>query len=162
MLGAFLLGKNRYAQGCAKLERPIFITSRQLEYFSKEELEKQIAYPINYWPLAITKELIDNGLDACEAVPVLPLIIVTVDGQRITVADNADSGLPETTLTRSQDYAVTVSNKAHYKSPLRGRQGNALKTVWAAPFVFNGGCEGDGKGRIEIVTPSYAVEFSPT
>lgn len=142
----------------ARLERSTFITSRQLEYFSRDELGKQIGHDIEVWPLAITKELIDNALDACEAIPVPPQITVTVEGDRISVADNAGTGLPEDTLKDSQNYAVTVSNKAHYKSPLRGRQGNALKTVWAAPFVFNGGSEGGGEGRIEVVTPSYAYE----
>jgi DNA topoisomerase VI subunit B len=131
-----------------------------MEYFSPEELTKQIGHDIDLWPIAITKELIDNALDACEAIPVTPLIIVTVEGDRISVADNAGNGLPESTLTRSQDYAVTVSNKAHYKSPLRGRQGNALKTVWAAPFVYNGGSETGGTGRIEVVTPFYAYEVT--
>lgn len=117
----------------ARLERETFITSRQMEYFSPDELTKQIGHDIYLWPIAITKELIDNALDACEAIPVSPQITVTVDGGRISVADNAGDGLPESTLTGSLDYNVTVSNKAHYKAPLRGRQGNALKTVWAAP-----------------------------
>ncbi len=139
----------------ARLERLTFSTSRQMEYFSPEELTKQIGHDIEQWPLAITKELIDNALDACEAIPVAPLITVTLDGDRISVADNA-KGLPESTLLGSQDYAVTVSDKAHYRAPLRGRQGNALKTVWAAPFVYNG-CRESGSGRVEVVTPSYAV-----
>jgi DNA topoisomerase VI subunit B len=140
----------------ARLERSTFTTSREMEYFSPEELTKQIGHEIDLWPLAITKELIDNALDACEAIPVPPLITVTLDGDRISVADNA-KGLPESTLVGSQDYAVNVSDKAHYKAPLRGRQGNALKTVWAAPFVYNGGRESGGFGRVEVVTPSYAV-----
>jgi len=141
----------------ARLERWTFSTSREMEYFSPEELTKQIGHDIDLWPLAITKELIDNSLDACEAIPIPPLITVTLDGDQISVADNA-KGLPESTLVGSQDYAVTVSDKAHYKAPLRGRQGNALKTVWAAPFVYNGGCEGGGSGRVVVVTPSYAFE----
>jgi len=142
----------------ARLERCTFSTSRQLEYFTPDELTKQIGHDIDLWPLAITKELIDNALDACEAIPVPPSIIVTVDDDRISVADNAGDGLPESTLRKSQNYSVTVSNKAHYKSPMRGRQGNALKTVWAAPFVYyakNGG----GHGGVEVVTPAYAYQL---
>jgi hypothetical protein len=30
-----------------------------------------------------------------------------------------------------------VSDKSYYVSPTRGQQGNALKTLWAAPFVFH-------------------------
>lgn len=142
-----------------RLERTTFKVSRELEYFSQDELSKQIGHDIDVWPLAITKELIDNALDACEAVPVPPLVTVTVEGDRVSVADNAGTGLKESTLRGSLDYTITVSDKAHYKSPLRGRQGNALKTVWAAPFVYNGGCEGGGQGRIEVVTPSYAYQI---
>jgi DNA topoisomerase VI subunit B len=149
--------KQKSPKPLARLERTTFTQSRELEYFSPEELTKQIGHEFDLWPIAITKELIDNALDACEAIPVQPQIIVTVDGDRISVADNAN-GLPEATFRASQDYSVTVSDKTHYKSPLRGRQGNALKTVWAAPFVFNGGCEGGGQGRVEVVTPSYAYE----
>lgn len=142
-----------------RLERSTFKVSRELEYFSQDELSKQIGHDINVWPLAITKELIDNALDACEAIPVSPLITVTVEGDRVAVADNAGTGLKESTLRGSLDYTITVSDKAHYKSPVRGRQGNALKTVWAAPFVYNGGCEGDGQGRIQVITPSYAYQI---
>lgn len=144
-----------------RLVRSTFTTSRELEYFTPEELTKQIGHSLDQWPEAITKELIDNALDACEEFPNLaPLVTVTVDGNRITVGDNAgDTGLPEDTLKNAQDYGVTVSTKAHYKAPLRGRQGNALKTVWAAPYVYNGGGN-EGIGRVEIVTPKYAYEIT--
>jgi DNA topoisomerase VI subunit B len=126
-----------------------------MEYFTVDGLTKEIAHGIESWPKAITKELIDNSLDACEAIPVTPLIEVTIDDNKISVADNAGEGLPEATLQGSQNYEQTVSNKALYVSPLRGRQGNALKTVWAAPYVYNG-----NSGRIQIVTPSYARELN--
>lgn len=142
-----------------RLERATFKVSRELEYFSQDELSKQIGHDIDVWPLAITKELIDNALDACEAIHVPPLITVTVEGDRVSVTDNAGPGLKESTLRGSLDYTITVSDKAHYKSPLRGRQGNALKTVWAAPFVYNGGLEGRGEGRIEVITPSFAYQI---
>ena len=38
---------------------------RALEYLSENELTKQIGYPRHLWPLAIAKELLDNGLDNC-------------------------------------------------------------------------------------------------
>jgi DNA topoisomerase VI subunit B len=94
-----------------------------MEYFTVEGLTKEIAHGIDLWPKAITKELIDNSLDACEEIPVTPLIEVSIDDTRISVADNAGDGLPEATLRRSQDYEQTVSSKALYVSPLRGKQG---------------------------------------
>ena len=139
-----------------RLERTTFTASRKMEYFTVDGLTKEIAHGIELWPKAITKELIDNSLDACEESSVTPLIKVTIDDTRISVADNAGDGLPEATLRGSQDYEQTVSNKALYVSPLRGKQGNALKTVWAAPYVYSGG----NTGRVQIVTPSYAREIT--
>ncbi len=89
------------------------------------------------WPLALTKELIDNALDACETASVSPVITVTLDGASVTVADNGP-GLPEATLTKSLDYASRTSDKSYYVSPTRGQLGNALKCMWAGPFVYSG------------------------
>src|SRR5205807_337463 len=47
---------------------------------------------------------------------------------------------------RSLDYNRRVSDKVHYVSPTRGQLGNALKCVWAAPFVAGGG----GRGVVEV------------
>src|SRR5262249_23375936 len=38
----------------------------------------------------------------------------------------------------SLDYNVRVSDKSLYVTPTRGQLGNALKCVWAAPFVAHG------------------------
>ena len=48
------------------LDRQTFTLSRALEFFSERELITQIGYDRNWWPIALTKELIDNALDACE------------------------------------------------------------------------------------------------
>jgi hypothetical protein len=40
-----------------------------------------------------------------------------------------------------------VSDKAHYVSPTRGQLGNALKCVWAAPYVARGEA-----GFVEVTT----------
>jgi integrase len=129
----------------ARLERETFTTSRQMEYFSPDELTKQIGHDVDLWPIAITKELIDNALDACEAIPVSPLITVTLEGERISVADNAGDGLPEPTLTGSLDYNVTVSNKAS-PSQIEAWQTELLKrvgksTVASARTVLFGACK---------------------
>ncbi len=55
-------------------------------------------------------------------------------------------GLPEATLRAALDFTVTVSDKALYASPSRGQQGNALKTIIAAPFAASGG----EKGRVIV------------
>lgn len=138
------------AKATPKLERATFGTSRLMEYFTVKELKMQIGCGPEKWPLAITKELIDNALDSCETVSVPPFVTVSLDGERVTVADNGP-GLPEKTLRRSLDYTETVSDKAHYISPTRGQLGNALKCLWSAPWVYGG-----EQAQVDIVTPSYA------
>jgi hypothetical protein len=66
-------------------------------------------------------------------------------------------GLPEATLTRSLDYEVRVSDKAHYVSPTRGQQGNALKSLWAAPYVASGEA-----GYVEVVTGGMTHRIAVT
>lgn len=128
------------------LERTTFETSRLLEFFSEKELQMQIGFQPSWWPLALVKELIDNSLDACESAGITPEIDVVIEPDFVTVKDNGP-GLPPGTLERSLDYAIRVSDKANYVSPTRGQLGNALKCLWAAPYVANG-----DYGHIEVTT----------
>jgi DNA topoisomerase VI subunit B len=123
-------------------ERTTFTINRALEFFSEKELTMQIGHPRHMWPIALVKELIDNALDACEGGTTgAPEITVIVESDAVTVSDNGP-GLPLATLRKSLNYAVRVSDKAYYVSPTRGQLGNALKCVWAAPFVVSGGEHG--------------------
>ncbi len=133
----------------ATLQRSTFSTSRALEFFSEKELQMQIGRSPRLWPIVLLKELVDNALDACEQAGIAPEITVTVDPDCVTVQDNGP-GLPLDTLRASLDYMVRVSNKSHYVSPTRGAQGNALKTVWAAPFVMCG-----ERGRVEVAAHGH-------
>ncbi len=128
------------------LNRETFKTDRALEFFSEKELQMQIGHPRQLWPLAIVKELIDNSLDACETARILPEIEVTVNEDFVSVQDNGP-GLAVKTLKHSLNYMIRVSDKSHYVSPTRGQLGNALKCVWAVPFVLNG-----EQGLIDVVT----------
>ncbi len=116
--------------------RRTFVISRGLEYFTEAELRMQIGASRDAWRVAILKELIDNALDASE-VGSAPEIDVEVDEDGIIVADNGP-GIPAETIERSLDYNVRVSDKLGYIAPTRGRLGNALKVIWAAPFVATG------------------------
>jgi DNA topoisomerase VI subunit B len=116
------------------LSRQTFETSRLAEFFTEKELRQQIGYGPEAWPLALLKELVDNALDACETAGVPPEITADLEDDVLTVADNGP-GIPAEVVERSLDYLVRVSDKAHYVSPTRGQLGNALKTVWAAPYV---------------------------
>ena len=118
----------------ASLERTAFSTNRVLEFFSEKELQMQIGHSMQDWPVALLKELIDNSLDACETAVIEPQIQIGLESDSITICDNGP-GLPAKILERSLDYLVHVSDKNHYISPTRGQLGNALKCVWAAPFI---------------------------
>lgn len=85
----------------------------------------------------VAKELMDNALDACETSGIAPEIALAVEEHfsgeaAITVTDNA-GGIPHDTVHGALDFHVLVSDKAAYRSPTRGAQGNALKTVFANP-----------------------------
>ena len=87
------------------------------------------------------KELVDNALDACETAGVAPEIGIAVDRDddtiTITVADNGP-GLPPDVLGRILDFNTRTSDKSRYRSPTRGAQGNALKTIVGIPTALGG------------------------
>jgi DNA topoisomerase VI subunit B len=138
------------------LERTTFHTSRLVEFFTEHELQRHIGFGKALWALALLKELIDNALDACEAAGVAPELDVLVEADALTVHDNGP-GLPRATLERSLDYLVRVSNKSYYVSPTRGRLGNALKCVWAAPYVVDG-----AQGHVEVTTDGMTHHIAVT
>jgi DNA topoisomerase VI subunit B len=125
------------------LKREIFETSRLSEYFNEKEMRAQIGMDKEYWPIAVLRELIDNSLDACEAAGIPPVIDVGIKGDTISVTDNG-KGIPAKTVKRSLDYLYRVSDKAYYIAPMRGQMGNALKVIYAVPYVCT------GKGYVEI------------
>ena len=118
------------------LQRETFETSRELEYFSEKELRSQIGHDMNFWPIVLLRELIDNSLDACEKKGITPVIEVEITDNYLSVADNGP-GIPLDIIRRSQDYLYRISDKAYYVSPTRGQMGNALKVIYAAPFVID-------------------------
>lgn len=126
-----------------------------MEFFSEKELAMQIGHDPDAWPLALLKELIDNGLDAAEnGAGEPPLLMIEVSDDAVSVHDNGP-GLPAATIDRSLDYTVRVSDKNHYVSPSRGQLGNALKCVYAAPYVAGGDL-----GRVDITTGGQRHEVT--
>jgi DNA topoisomerase VI subunit B len=128
----------------ALLKRATFCTSRLLDFASEKELVAQTGHQRSAWPLVLLKELVDNGIDACEELGIAPVITVKVDNFGITVEDNGP-GLPVETIKGVLDFSIRVSSREAYVSPTRGAQGNALKTIVAMPFVIDG-----ERGHIEI------------
>jgi hypothetical protein len=85
------------------------------------------------------KELVDNALDACETIGVAPRLLIDMyerdDRFTISIQDNG-SGIPPETVRRILNFQTRTSDKAAYRSPTRGAQGNALKTVLGMPCAF--------------------------
>jgi hypothetical protein len=134
--------------GALKLQRETFRTSRHLDYFSKDGLLAQTGHAVEEWPLVIIRECLDNAIDAAEEHDISPTISVVADANSITVTDNGP-GIPASTIEGVLDYTVRTSSRQAYVAPDRGKQGNALKTLVAMPWVVDrsGGClivEADG------------------
>ena len=139
-----------------RLRRTTFATKRVMEFFAEKELNMQLGHSRAMWPIALLKELLDNAIDAAELAGIAPEITVTLTLDGFSVDDNGP-GLPVETLERSLDYLVRVSDKAYYVSPTRGQLGNALKCVWAAPFVAGG-----TYGRVDVTTAGTRHQIEVT
>jgi DNA topoisomerase VI subunit B len=115
------------------LARTTFETSRAAEYFTPHELQAQTGQPASRFVEVVIKELLDNALDAAETAGARPIIALDVtynndDVTEIRVRDNGP-GIPPETVQRILDFSTRTSDKAAYRAPTRGAQGNALKTV---------------------------------
>jgi hypothetical protein len=146
-----------------QLTRVAFRVSRLMEFCSLRELQNQTGHAFYDWPLVVAKEVMDNGLDACEEAGVAPVITVSVDAGTISIQDNA-GGIDIETIIWILDYSVRVSSREAYVSPTRGAQGNALKTVLAMGYVLDrekSGNTDDAVGMTIIETRGvrHQIEF---
>src|SRR5215212_2394571 len=120
-----------------KLQRTTFEISRAAEYFDARQLSALVGVSQDEFSSVCLKELVDNSLDACEAAGVPPVVGIKVELDdeiiRLSVSDNGP-GIPHEVVRKVLDYNVRVSDKAAYRSPTRGAQGNALKTVIGIPY----------------------------
>lgn len=135
----------RRSEAKATLRRTTFEISREIEYFSEKELQRQVGHGKAWWPISLVKELVDNSLDACEVGEIRPEIEVEVNAEGFSVRDSGP-GISPAVIEGSLDFLKRVSDKTFYVSPTRGQLGNALKVVWAAPYVAH------GQGRVEVET----------
>jgi DNA topoisomerase VI subunit B len=103
-----------------KIERVAFVTSRLMEFCTEKELVAQTGHESGEWVRVIIKELIDNGIDACEEAEVAPVIKVTITTgrrrkpTRIVVEDNGP-GIPPATIAGPQSYMAAC--KADREEP---------------------------------------------
>jgi DNA topoisomerase 6 subunit A-like protein/histidine kinase/DNA gyrase B/HSP90-like ATPase len=132
-------GKGGVRMTAPVANRQVFSTSRAAEFLELRALQSQTGQPVDRFGGVILKELLDNALDAAESAGVVPDIevafLVVDDLMFITVADNGP-GLPAEVIERILDFNVTVSDKAAYRSPTRGMQGNAFKTIIGIPYAL--------------------------
>ena len=134
----------------SELKRTTFETSRAAEYFDARQLSALTGVAQNEFASVVLKELVDNALDAAETHGVAPEVGVKVEAEearysdgssrddgllRITVADNG-TGIPPETVRKVLNFETRTSDKAAYRSPTRGAQGNALKTVIGIPYAL--------------------------
>src|ERR671910_308787 len=122
-----------------KLQRTTFEISRAAEFFDARQLSALVGVSQDEFASVCLKELVDNSLDACETAGVPPVVGVKVEREddliRLSVSDNGP-GIPAEVVRKVLDYNVRVSDKAAYRSPTRGAQGNALKTVIGIPYAL--------------------------
>jgi DNA topoisomerase VI subunit B len=146
-----------------KLTRVDFRVSRLMEFCTKRELQNQTGHGVMQWPLVLSKELVDNALDACEEAEVAPVISIAVQPGSIVIEDNA-AGIKTSTIRSILDYTIRVSSREAYVSPTRGAQGNALKTILAMGYVLDreregGNDEAVGVTIIEARGIEHRIEF---
>jgi hypothetical protein len=149
----------------------MFQTSRALEYFTERELGYQTGHSRHDWPQVILKELMDNALDACEDASVAPEIEVgsrceklrgaqlgqTYSLFSISVQDNGP-GIEPGTIAKILNFLTRTSDKEAYVSPTRGAQGNALKTVFAIPYVLSTANPPEGISEIESQAVHHTIK----
>jgi hypothetical protein len=146
-----------------KIERVAFTTSRLMEFCNEKELVAQTGHEAHKWPQVVVKELVDNGIDACEERNTAPVIKVTITTgkpgkpTRIVIEDNGP-GIPHETISGIIDYNIRISSREAYISPTRGRQGNALKSLLPMAYVLGGMIKGET--WIEAHGRKHRIQFT--
>ena len=150
------------------MERTTFETSRAAEYFDARQLSTLSGVAQHEFASVCLKELIDNALDACETAGVAPEVGVEVGTRaamrgeeeiengvlEIAVQDNGP-GIPPETVRKVLNFESRTSDKAAYRSPTRGAQGNALKTVLGIPYALG------YRGPVVITAQGVTHTISP-
>ena len=132
------------------LQRTTFEMSRAAEYFTVHELQAMTGQTQERFDTVVLKELLDNAIDACEDAAALKVYAATGAAPMVhirwqpdadeafaelTIADNG-VGIPAPTVASILNFATRTSDKVIYRSPTRGAQGNAMKTVLGIPWAL--------------------------
>jgi hypothetical protein len=151
----------------AILQRQTFESSRAGEYFDVRLLQAMTGQAVEQFPAVILKELGDNGVDDAEEAGVAPELRVRVlvrgNWLRLVVMDNGRGIKPEV-VKGLVNFSTLTSNKAAYRSPTRGLQGNAWKTILGIAHVLGGAAvviEARGVRHTIRARPDPAGEVMP-
>ncbi len=132
------ISPNRHQRPTVK--RTVFATPRAAEFLELRALQAQTGQPAEAFGHVVVKELLDNALDAAETAATAPIVDI---GTRtddevtfVTVSDNG-AGITPAVVADLCDFNMLVSDKARYRGPARGAQGNALKTLLGIPYALD-------------------------
>jgi DNA topoisomerase VI subunit B len=119
--------------------RTMFETPMVEEFFTEKGLTAQTGQSRNNFGSVILKELVDNSLDASEYAGVSPIVGISVKAGMglnvISVTDNG-AGISSDTIDRILNFQTRTSDKAAYRTPSRGQQGNASKCLLGMPYAL--------------------------
>jgi len=119
--------------------RTVFATPRAAEFLELRALQAQTGQPVDAFGDVVIKELLDNALDAAETAgraPVVEICALTHNGLTYVMVTDNGCGIKAETVADICDFTVLVSDKARYRGPTRGAQGNAFKTLLGIPFAL--------------------------
>jgi DNA topoisomerase VI subunit B len=129
--------------------REAFSFSREYDYIRMEGLSRATGRPPHEWDLYILKELIDNALDADEAlwsknISHYPSVSINIRLEYIKLSQNTqllvrvENRAPFPVESIEAIFATQwyTSHKAFLKGLTRGALGNALKTLLGIPYAL--------------------------
>jgi DNA topoisomerase VI subunit B len=126
--------------GRGPVKRTVFATSRAAEFLELRALQAQTGQPAGAFGHVVVKELLDNALDGAESAGAAPIVGIDTRTENgvtlVTVTDNG-AGIAPATVNDLCDFNVLVSDKARYRGPSRGAQGNAAKTLFGIPCALD-------------------------
>ena len=129
-----------YRRTALQPEERILTKDRIMEYASLDGLTKMTGVEPENFDLYILKELIDNGLDACETYGMRPELHIVIEIKNnllyLTVTDNGP-GIQDQAIKEMTNFTRFSGTKYYVKKPTRGAQGNALMTILGIPGIVS-------------------------
>ncbi|WP_293046085.1 hypothetical protein [Moorena sp. SIO1F2] len=129
-----------------------FSSNREFDFVDFKALGRITGRPAHEWDFYIIKELIDNALDAEEAVwrqnpKQTPILKVRIEffNQQLLVEVSNRTQFPVELIPKIFATDQYTSRKAFVKELTRGALGNALKTLLGIPYALRNRVSGDWK-----------------